>query len=618
MNTENGYITSADALSRLFQNGFFSRLDFFFARFISEVTGGAAPEVVLAAALVSKYTAAGHMCLNLASMAGEQLGLPDDGQTLLTCPSLGRWRDLIAQSPAVGMPGAGRPLILDGKDRLYLYRYWDYETKLARALIARVRTNEAFDTALLRDGLNRLFPPADGGECDWQRIAAATAVIKNVTFISGGPGTGKTTTVVKILALLLEQAGRPLQIALVAPTGKAAARLQEAVLRSKANLACDQSVSTAIPAQALTIHRLLGAIPYSCYFRHDCRNQLPLDVIVVDETSMVSLPLMAKLVDAVPERCRLVFLGDKDQLGSVEAGAALGSICTAAGIQAFSRNYCRTILSLTGDTLESSDVPEGQCLQDCLVHLKKNYRFSTASGVGNLSEAVRQGDADTALSLLHTDGHRDIGWSIVPSPSALARSLRDIVLQGYQPYLRAETPEEALALFDRFRILAVVREGPYGVMTVGAMVEDILRHEHLIRPEGRWYAGRPIMILRNNYQLRLFNGDVGLILPDPAEPGELRAFFPAGNGQLRSLSPARLPEHETVFAMTVHKSQGSEFDDVLFIVPPQDLPLLSRELVYTAITRTRRKITVWAAAEVLKNGLSRRIERTSGLLDALW
>ena len=192
------------------------------------------------------------------------------------------------------------------------------------------------------------------------------------------------------------------------------------------------------------------------------------------------------------------------------------------------------------------------------------------------------------------------------------------MLQGYQPYLRAETPEEALALFDRFRILAVVREGPYGVMTVGAMVEDILRHEHLIRPEGRWYAGRPIMILRNNYQLRLFNGDVGLILPDPAEPGELRAFFPAGNGQLRSLSPARLPEHETVFAMTVHKSQGSEFEDVLFIVPPQDLPLLSRELVYTAITRTRRKIMVWAAAEVLKNGLSRRIERTSGLLDALW
>lgn len=605
-------------ITGLFESGFFSPLDCSFARFIGGIHGSAATEVMLAAALVSKYTAAGHTCLDIPALAGRQVVAPDREDISFTCPPLSIWSEVLRKSPAVCVPDDRAPLVLDSKTRLYLYRYWNYEKKLAQFFRKRMKKEDSIvDAAQLRESLARLFSSDSLAQADWQRVAAITAILKNVCIISGGPGTGKTTTVVKVLALLLEQAKVKLRVALVAPTGKAAARLQGAVMNTKQTIACPPALVDAIPNEAVTIHRLLGTIPYSPYFRHDCKNCLPLDVVVVDEVSMVSLALMAKLVDALPEACRLICLGDKDQLGSVEAGAVLGNLCDPVIMNTFSREYSQSVQAISGDRVDVAAGRPGEAMQDCLVQLHKNFRFGAASGIGRLSQAMQRGADEEALLLLKEEHHHDISWSYLPPPPALERALRAVVVQGYRAYLTADTPEAALALFDRFRILVPVREGPYGVSALNMLVEQILKRESLINPGGRWYAGRPVLILRNDYHVRLFNGDVGLILPDPDAHHELRAFFPAADGRMRSISPARLPEHETVYAMTVHKSQGSEFEEVLFILPDRDLPLLTRELLYTAVTRTKSRLQVWGNESVFRRAVLRRIERTSGLRDAL-
>lgn len=568
----------------------FSALDRQFGDFVQRLAGGSAPEVRLAAMLASRYRAEGHICVPLRDVAGTSL---EDARA----PTAASWSKKLRASCAVGGAGEFTPLLLDDKDRLYLRRYWEYEQQLAQTILARTAgARPVVDEQSLARGLEALFPSAKAEEANWQKMAARTAVTSNLCVITGGPGTGKTRTVVAILALLLEQpGGDKLRIALAAPTGKAAARLSESIRALKESLAASAEARALLPEQATTIHRLLGTIPDSPYFRHDEERPLLADVVVVDEASMVDLALMAKLVAAVPETSRLLLLGDKDQLASVEAGNVLADICN------------------TGDAPDAATSP----LRDCIVELQRNYRFAQAGAIYRLSGAVNRGDTSAAAALLK-EGDAEVTWRTLPAPTRVAADLQEHVVTSFRACLAAETPASALAALQHFRILCAVRKGPYGVEQINSIAEEILADAGLLTRGSQWYRGRPVMITRNDYNLGLFNGDTGLILSDPESGGEPRAFFFSAEGKLRRFLPARLPMHETAFALTVHKSQGSEFERLLLILPEKDAPVLTRELLYTGITRARSGVEVWSNEEVFQAAVARGTERTSGLREALW
>ena len=588
-----------------------------FADFICRESGSSSSELWLAAALVSSVVGQGDVCLNLADVAGSELSVRGEP---LVLPTTDRLMVMLRESPTVGVPGDFCPLVLDGAGRLYLHRYWRYEHDLAQVILAKAASAEPLCEATLREGLPRLFPGSADGETDWQAVAAIAALRKKLCIISGGPGTGKTSTVVKILALMIEQdPARKLRIALAAPTGKAAARLKDSISSMKNRLPCADEVKLQIPADVSTIHRLLGAISGSVQFRHSAENPLPHDVVIVDEASMVALPLMAKLVTALRPDARLILLGDRDQLASVEAGAVLGDLCGNRSAESYSSDFCDLVHRLTGSTLQgASDAESAPALADVLVVLKKNYRFLSSSGIGVLASELNAGNGDRALALLCSDTAPDIEWRDIPERSSLKKALAEEIIDGYRHYLAAPTAGEALSRFDVFRVLCALREGPYGVVGVTRLIEEILAENRLIDTRSRWYQGRPVIITVNDYSMKLFNGDVGIVFPDPELSGMPRVCFPAEGGGVRKVPPVRLPAHETVYAMTVHKSQGSEFDRVLMVLPNHDTAVMSRELLYTGITRAMKEVKVWGAKEEFVAAAKRKIKRTSGLADALW
>jgi exodeoxyribonuclease V alpha subunit len=591
-------------------------IDLHFAEFMASLAGESAAVVRRAAALVSNAVANGHVCLDLAEAA--DLTFPE-GFPGASSPQLPeRWAEELLKSAVVGRPGDYRPLILDESGRLYLHRYWRYERDLAEAILERASSPDIrLDRELLRDGLARLFTPSRGAGTDWQKVAGVAALSRRFTVISGGPGTGKTSTVVRIIALLLEQAGdAPFRVALAAPTGKAAARLRESVRKAREALDCSREIKGRIPDGVSTLHRLLGPLKGSTRFRHDADHPLPYDAVVVDEASMVALPLMAKLVAALLPGARLILLGDRDQLASVEAGAVLGDICDTGRSHAFTPDFSALVAGVSDESVEphADDAPLPN-LADSLVILRRNYRFGDDSPIAGISECVNQGEGERALREMDGD---TVGWRTLPRPEGLAMELAEAVMEGYGEYLREMRPEEALRRFDGFRILCALRRGPYGALAVNSLVEKVLAQRGLIDPASRWYRGRPVMVTTNDYDLRLFNGDIGIVLPDPESDGNPRVFFPSEEGGIRKIPPARLPSHETVYAMTVHKSQGSEFGRVLFLLPDRETEILTRELVYTAMTRASARVDILGDAEVFKGAVSRRIRRNSGLRERLW
>ncbi len=603
----------------LLQKGIFQELDIHFAKLMLRLSDKASPGLFLASALVSRATSQGNVCLDLEALKCElpyrQDPLPDDLET----PALKEWICELKSSPVVGRPGEYKPLILDSCSRLYLYRYWEYEDLLSKDLRARSeRRVQGIDASLLKNGLLRLFEGEAEDGSQLQMVAAFISLMKGLCVISGGPGTGKSTLISKILALILEQ-DREARISLAAPTGKAAARLQEAVNFFKQKIPFSEEIKRAIPTEASTIHRLLGTIPGSPYFRHNQANPLSSSVVVIDEASMVDLALLSKLVQAIPTDARIILLGDKDQLASVEAGAVLGDICGTGGSNGFSENFSTSFLEITGIKIRDFSSAKGMPkIRDCLVQLTKSYRFPEKSGIYEVSRTVNEGRGEAALDILKDAAFKDISWKSLPEPSNLKRAIKDSVLSGFAPFLEtASDPSEVFSLFERFRILCALRKGAFGVDNLNRLVEDILRDEKLIDNSRRWYRGRPILVTRNDYNLGLFNGDIGIVLEDPSEDCELRAFFKTTEG-LRRLPPVNLPQHETVFAMTVHKSQGSEFDTTMLVLPDYDSPLVTRELIYTGITRTRKRAQVWAKSNLFTAAAKRRIERASGLRAALW
>ncbi|HSR13013.1 MAG TPA: exodeoxyribonuclease V subunit alpha, partial [Thermodesulfobacteriota bacterium] len=604
-----------DLIEYLKNKNLLSDLDVHFALLMERLSEAKSPEFSLACALTSRFRNEGHICFDLALFAGEPAA--EGERECPACPGLEKWIECLKKEDLVGSPGQTKPLILDGS-RLYLYRYWEYENSLIEALTARTKGEPAFvHLGILKAGLPKLFPTV-GGETDWQKVAVFASVLNSFCVVSGGPGTGKTYTVAKILALLQEQRGsEPLRIALAAPTGKAAARLQEAIRKARQELPVPEEWKSSVPSEASTIHRLLGSVPDSPYFRHDSSNPLPADVVVVDEASMVDLALMSKLVQAVPAQSRLILLGDKDQLASVEAGAVLGDICDTGTDHGHSPHFCAVFREIAGESLKGGE-DTSPALRDSIVQLKKSYRFGAASGIGAVSRAVNDGDGKLALECMKKETYPDARWSELPRPESVSGAIRSRVLEGFSHYLKGRDPAEILERFSRFRVLCALREGPFGIKTMTFHIEQVLKREGLIQADGRWYRGRPVMVTRNDYHLRLFNGDIGIALPDPEAGGSLRVYFASAEGGIRKFPPLRLPEHETVYAMTVHKSQGSEFDHVLLLLPDVPSPVLTRELIYTAVTRARARVEIWGREEVFLAAVSRRIIRTSGLRDALW
>ncbi|HDN9020071.1 TPA: exodeoxyribonuclease V subunit alpha [Aeromonas salmonicida] len=452
--------------------------------------------------------------------------------------------------------------------------------------------------------------------CNGQKLAAATAAARPFAVISGGPGTGKTTTVAKLLAILVEtglQAGKAPAIRLVAPTGKAAARLTESIGSALQALDLPPEWVEAIPTEAGTLHRLLGVIPGRSQFRHHAGNPLHLDLLVVDEASMVDLPMMARLLDALPSHARLILLGDKDQLASVEAGAVLGDICSFIE-QGISPAQAQWLSRQTGYRLQGT--PAGAPVRDSLCLLAKSWRFDQHSGIGQLARACNSGDA-TAVESVWGMGFRDI--SLHPWVGEAFEALIAQGVAGYGSYLKAaragEAPAAVFKAFNSFQILCALRDGPFGVLGLNERLELALSRAGLIARDGDWYAGRPVMVVRNDHGVGLYNGDMGLCLPD--ESGRLKVWFEQPDGTLRALLPSRLPPHETVYAMTIHKSQGSEFAHTVLVLPDSPSPLLTRELVYTGITRAKARLDLYGDRALLAQAVRKKTERYSGLAERL-
>jgi len=561
----------------------------------------ASPVVLASAALLCMALDQGDVCLPLARLAGQRPWPEHD----LRLPSLGEWQAQLHASPLVGGDGDFAPLILD-QSRLYLARYQAYERQMATQLLQRAADRPEVDEAQLSESLTRLFA-FNTQQPDWQRLAAAQAVRRRLAVISGGPGTGKTTTVVRLLAALLEQPGSTsLAIGLAAPTGKAAARMAEAIRSAKAQLPVSEAIKAALPDEARTLHRLLGSRGDSPQVRHHAGNPLALDVLVVDEASMVDLALMAKLLDALPTSARLILLGDKDQLCAVEAGAVFAELCEGRG---FDSQAASELQRITGQQVPVTQ--PGSQLGDAVVLLTHSHRFAGDSGIGELARRINGGDVSGTLNLLKED-RSDLAWNAAPTPNDLLERLD----QGYSPYISAAQsgdPAAAFAAFNAFRALCAQREGAWGVAGINEALEARIKRRHQVPSRERWYIGRPVMVRQNDYALGLFNGDIGICLQ--SEYG-LRVFFEGEEGY-RPFAPARLPSHDSAFAMTVHKSQGSEFTEVLLVLPEQPSPLLTRSLFYTGITRAKYKVEIWALPPRLGEAVATRAERAAGLAERL-
>lgn len=738
------------------RRGWLRELDRAFADFLSQEAPDASPLLILAAALASHQLGRGHVCLALDATladAGFALSLPPEGDAggeapllpgvLLEGLDLPGWLSAL-RHPLLVSDGAGlTPLVLVGS-RLYLRRYWQYEQQVQRAIARRLRpldsaslprdamaaSQTASQTAAgcdrrstlqpgpLRAMLDVLFPPQPDAAplipvapANWQKLACALMANQGFGIVTGGPGTGKTTTVVKLLALLQSLAlntaeggnVHALRIRLAAPTGKAAARLNESIARAVAQLPLDgiaqaEAVRAAIPTEVTTLHRLLGSRPDTRHFLHNARQPLALDVLVIDEASMVDLEMMAAVLDALPPSAQLVLLGDKDQLASVEAGAVLGELCRHAREGRYTRDTSDWLEAVTGETVAPTLRSEaGGALDQAVAMLRQSHRFSADSGIGQLAEAVNAGSvADTRAVWTHgysdltrvclSDRGDDVLKRLVidGAPARFNMAGRDDVFHGasvddpaapvgYRHYLQVmhagpassvapplhawnQWARNVLAAHARFQVLSALRRGDYGVEGLNRRIAEILSAAGWIAANQLWYAGRPVLVTRNDYSLGLMNGDIGIALSVPvsmmASPDNvasrtaersaavdalaparsdgsglpamtLRVAFPSSDARadghgIRWVLPSRLQAVETVFAMTVHKSQGSEFEHAALVLPDRLNPILTRELVYTGITRARKWFTLASAGRdhrVFEEALSRRVLRASGLLE---
>jgi len=590
-----------------------SYIDIHLANLMQELSGRQDSALFLSTALVSSQMRSGHVCLDLNLLDSEAFGQQCFPQSKLHgSVSTAQAVQALQEASVVGKPGDFRPLILDGQHRLYLNRYWRYQHKLsAKIRDLSVKVASVADAVQTRERLSAYFNSLSSEEPDYQKLAAAVSLLKPFCAITGGPGTGKTHTVAKIIALLAEEyKDKPFRVMLAAPTGKAAIRLQESIRKVKPQLPCSDEIKEKIPDEAATIHRLLGWIKHSPYFRYNHENRLALDLLVVDEASMVDLALMAKLVAALPDACRLILLGDNNQLSSVEAGAVLGDIC-GDGSTTFTANFCSALANIVDEKKMQFASGEKHEMNDCIVHLQKSYRFDAAKGIGALSRAIRAGDADDALAVLRDPNDEQVQWRNLDMAELAQNVFEPLVVS------RQAADQEHLSKINNYRILCAVRSGRQGVVQINDYICSRIRQMHGFSSEVAYYPGQPILITENDYGIGLFNGDLGVVGSDPVTHS-IHVCFSGKDGEIRRIKPFRLPPHETAYAMTVHKSQGSEFKKICLMLPEQASPVLSRELIYTAVTRASEKVEIWANEQTLRNTINQKVYRSSGLRDELW
>lgn len=567
-----------ESLNLLRQHGL-SELACQFAAYIDRKESAERPVISLTAGLLSEAMGQGHVCLNLDNITEIfpfTRDWPEHTQD---------WQAVLLAGKTVGRPGDYKPMILTEQNQLYLYRYWLDERDVALAVKQRLLATEDVNLEQLNQDLTAWQNPVEG--IDWQKVAVALAVSRQLAVISGGPGTGKTTIVLKILQCLHNQSA-DLRIGLAAPTGKAAARLQQAISQQQ-------------QLEVKTLHRLLGITEHNDQGSYHAERPLPLDVLIIDEASMIDISLMAKLMRALPAKARLILLGDSQQLASVESGAVLANLSEAEQGQ-FSEVLMKQFpqLGLSDVGLQSS------ALKDSFVRLQHSYRFDKDSLIGQLAKTVNDGDAEAALVLLQSP--ENVLWQTPNDQNVLTQ-----ISSGYQSFIEAVENQlparDILQAFDKFRVLAALKQGAQSVASVNRMMTRLLAQRGW-RTTNNYYHGRPIMITQNDYRQHLFNGDIGVMLKD--ETGQLRACF-CFDEELRWVGLNRLPAHETAFAMTVHKSQGSEFDAVSILLADEISPILNRELLYTAITRARQTLNVLATENVLRHTIHTRHQRESGL-----
>ncbi|WP_305857116.1 exodeoxyribonuclease V subunit alpha [Balneatrix alpica] len=590
-------------LAQLHQQQRLRGLDWAYANWLAGYLDEHQGRVLLLATWVSQRLGQGHVCLLL---HGRVLDLEDDHPLVQQCPA-SSWAEALQQCPLVAKldaaseasAQANQPLLWQ-PPRLYLHKYWHYEQRVAQRLCQLASQEEE---GLLPSSLHSLFGAADPAQPNWQQVAAAIALRQRLLVLSGGPGTGKTTTVTRLLALLQEQQTR--RIALAAPTGKAAMRLTDSIRQAKARLDLPSAWRERIPEQASTLHRLLGVRGDGSY-RYHALQPLHLDVLVVDEASMIDLAMMDALLQALPAHASLILLGDHHQLASVEAGSVLGDICASPEPGCYSQQMQAYLAPLA----RLPKVKQVAPLMDSLCFLQISHRFRADSGIGRLATQVRQGQFGIGQEAdVHFYDWRQYAYT----------QLLEACVQGYQEYWQAvqqqATAEQIWACFERFRVLVALREGPLGVAQLNQAIVQRLRRLGYIKTESPWYVGRPLMITSNDYQTQVFNGDIGLVL---AKGEGLQVCFMQADGSLRWLAPSRLPAHEDAWVMTIHKSQGSEFEHTLMALPAEDHPLLTRELVYTGITRAKQQLSLFAHPGVLAKAAARPTLRDSGLAWRLW
>ena len=553
---------------------------------------------------VSLATSDGHVCVMLSDIVP-----PSSAHSEL------EMRELLLSSGVVGTPRApgAMPLILDDEGRVYLHRYFNYERRLSKRLLAASEGLTPTSITPQRLQLDALFGvslEADGA--NWQKIAVALAMRQRLAIISGGPGTGKTTTVVNLLACILEQSP-DCRIALAAPTGKAAARMQDAIRRHAHHLSPSQQER--LPQESFTVHRLLGVSSHAGRFKHHAENPLPIDALVVDEASMLDIALATQLLDAVPVNARIILLGDMNQLSAVQAGSVFSEISADPSLSQDCIQYLSESTGIASQAITPDLARKQTSLHNSVVWLSKSFRFSQDSGIGKLAHHINAGKSKETLEWLVAQSESSVEW-VQDNDTGLSASTQTLLQNGYAPYLSAvrSNPRDVQAVFesfDRYRILCAIREGGRGVVESNRLISRWFHdNEH-----ATWFIGRPIIILHNDYVLKLFNGDVGIVLPDESgDTNNLAVYFQDGPNRFRALATSRLPEHETAFAMTVHKAQGSEFDSVCMLLPSSHSKVVSRELIYTGVTRARDNVTIVSSAEVLEQAITTATQRNSGLL----
>ena len=561
--------------------------------------------------LLSKRFSEGHICLDLNDMDSEDLREGGFKSADLA---------VLANVELVGKEEDYQPFIL-WKNKLYMQRYFYYESTVYQRIIELIQnekdTQKDIENQLLslKDDIAKLFPSDNLGRPDWQMIATISAVFNQFNIITGGPGTGKTTTVAKILTLLF-RLNPDLKVALAAPTGKAAARMAESLKETaqKSTMNIDTATKEVFKKlEPSTIHRLLGGRPNQIYFRHNKDNTLPHDLIIVDESSMIDVALFAKLMDAIKPTAKVIFLGDKDQLASVEAGSLFGDLCTAQGkLNLFSEQRAHFINKITPSCktlLSDKNIQKSEhLLFEHIIELQHSYRFEAGGNIGVFSKAIIENELPIIKSFFGNHAP-DISLDFDYNDKTLTR-----FAEGYRDYIEEPDIKLALNKLNQLRVLCALRQGEHGVYKSNQNIERYLQSKNLISITGAFYEHRPIIVTGNNYELGLFNGDIGIVRSD--ESGKLRVWFEDTEGNLRGIQPAFVSASETVFAMTIHKSQGSEFENVLVQLPSYgENAILTRELLYTAVTRAKKNVILQGSQEIILETCERRVKRGSGIAE---